>query len=102
MRRALNVLAHLPGVRLVNLQFADDPAPATHPAFETRAALLRGFAHGHEVVQGPRKPTMRELLDWLVEVAEEQDCAYAGILQRRHRGVARRDCPRRPEGSATP
>lgn len=78
MRRALDVWADLPGVRLVNLQFADDPAPVTHPAFETRATLLQD-SRAVTRLQGPRKPTVRELLDRLVEIAEEADCAYAGF-----------------------
>lgn len=78
MRQALDAWADLPGVRRVNLQFADDPAPVTHPAFETRA-VLRQDSRTMARTQGPRKPTVREMLDRLVEMAEAADCAYAGF-----------------------
>ena len=78
MRRALDAWRDLAGVRLINLQFAGDPAPVTHPAFETRA-VLREDSRVVTGVQGPRKPTMRELLDRLVEAAHEGNCAYAGF-----------------------
>jgi hypothetical protein len=78
MRRALDGWADLPGVRLVNLQFADDPAPVTHASFETRA-VLRQDSRAMTGMQGPRKPTVREMLDRLVETAEATHCAYAGF-----------------------
>ena len=78
MRRALDGWAALPGVRLINLQFADDPAPATHPAFETRA-VLRDDSCSMSGAAGPRKPNMRELLDRLTDAAGEAGSAYAGF-----------------------
>ncbi len=78
MRRALDGWTALPGVRLINLQFADDPSPATHPAFETRA-VLRHDSLGVTGVKGPRKPIVRELLDHLVDAAREAGLPYAGF-----------------------
>jgi hypothetical protein len=78
MQRALDAWTQLPGVRLINLQFADDPAPATHPAFELRA-VLRHDSRTVTGVHGPRKPIMRELLDHLVQIADAEQCAYAGF-----------------------
>ena len=92
MRRALDAWADLPGVRLVNLQFADDPAPVTHQAFETRAAL-REDSRTVTGVQGPRKPTMRELSDRLGKGAEAKNCAAAGFSNAAI--AARRDRARR-------
>lgn len=77
MGRALDSWAALP-VRLVNLQFAGDPSPATHPAFETRA-VLRQDSRSVSGVDGPRKPTLRELLDRLADAAGEYGCDYAGF-----------------------
>ena len=45
--------------------------------------------------QGPRKPTVREMLDQLVEMAEAADCAYTRILERGHRRHISRDRARR-------
>jgi hypothetical protein len=77
MRRALDGWTTL-GVRLVNLQFAGDPSPATHPGFHTRA-VLRQDSRSVTGAPGVRKPTMRELLDRLVDEADEAGCAYAGF-----------------------
>ncbi len=78
MRRALDGWAQLPGVQLVNLQFADDPSPVVHPAFETRA-VLRHDSRSVTSVSGPRKPIVRELLDRLVDAADESHTAFAGF-----------------------
>jgi hypothetical protein len=78
MRRALDTWADLRDVRLVNLQFADGPAPLTHASFETRA-VLRQDSRTITGIEGPRKPTVREMLDRLVEAAESANCAYAGF-----------------------
>lgn len=78
MRRALDSWTHLPGVRLVNLQFAGDPAPVAHPSFETHA-VLREDSRTVTGKQGARKPTVRELLDRLAAIAEEAGCDYAGF-----------------------
>src|SRR5260370_37371384 len=78
MRRALDGWAALRGVRLINLQFAGDPAPAAHPAFETRD-VLRDDSRSVTGVEGPRKPIVRELLDHVVEAADESAVAYAGF-----------------------
>ena len=78
VRRALDGWAALPGVRLVNLQFADDPSPVVHPAFETRA-VLRDDSRTVTGVSGPRKPIVRELLDRLVDAADESGSAFAGF-----------------------
>jgi len=78
MRRALDSWAALPGVRLINLQFAGDPAPATHPAFET-LAVLRQDSRTVSGVDGPRKPIVRELLECLVERAAAAGAPYAGF-----------------------
>jgi hypothetical protein len=78
MRRALDAWTDLPGVRLVNLQFADEPAPVTHPSFETHA-VLRQDSRAITQMAGPRKPTVREMLDRLVEIADATNCAYAGF-----------------------
>lgn len=78
MHRALDGWAALSGVRLVNLQFADDPSPAVHPAFETRA-VLRHDSRSVTGAPGPRKPIVRELLDHLVDAAAESGAAYAGF-----------------------
>lgn len=75
--RALDSWAALE-VPLVNLQFADDAAPLSHPSFRTRAVLRRD-SQSVAGVAGPRKPTMREMLDHLVEEAERTRCAYAGF-----------------------
>ena len=77
MRRALDAWTSLPA-RLVNLQFAGDATPVTHPNFETRAALHED-SRAVSGAEGPRKPTMRELLDRLVELADEAGCDYAGF-----------------------
>ena len=76
MQRALDTWTRLPGVRLINLQFADEPAPAVHPAFETRA-VLRHDSRSVTGANGPRKPIVRELLDHLVEAAAESSAEYA-------------------------
>lgn len=78
MRRALDGWAALPGVRLINLQFAGDPSPAAHPAFETRA-ILRHDSRTVTGASGPRKPIVRELLDHLVDAAVESHAAFAGF-----------------------
>jgi hypothetical protein len=78
MWRALDGWARLPGVRLINLQFADDPSPAVHPAFETRA-VLRHDSRSVTGASGPRKPIVRELLDHLVDAAVESGAPYAGF-----------------------
>jgi hypothetical protein len=78
MRRALDSWTHLSGVRLVNLQFAGDAAPVTHPSFETHA-VLREDSRTVTGKQGARKPTVRELLDRLVAIAEAAGCEYAGF-----------------------
>jgi len=78
MQRALDTWTVLPGVRLINLQFADETSPAVHPAFETRA-ILRHDSRGITGAAGPRKPIVRELLDHLVEAAVESGDAYAGF-----------------------
>jgi hypothetical protein len=78
MQRALDTWTTLPGVRLINLQFADDPSPAVHPAFETRA-ILRHDSRSVTGVSGPRKPIVRELLDHLVDAAVKSGDAYAGF-----------------------
>ena len=79
MRRALDGWAALPpGVRLVNLQFADDPNPVNHPAFETRT-VLREDSLTITGAKGPRKPIVRELLDHLCAAAEETNAAYFGF-----------------------
>lgn len=77
MRRALDAWVDLPGVRLINLQFADDPGQ-THPGFDTRA-VLRKDSRAVTGRNGPRKPTMREMLDRLVEIAEATNATYAGF-----------------------
>jgi hypothetical protein len=77
MQRALDGWSTLSGVRLVNLQFAGDPSPATHPAFETRA-VLQHDSRTAAGVEGARKPIVREMLDRLVAAAEESGSAYAG------------------------
>lgn len=78
LRRALDGWTTLSGVRLVNLQFAGDPSPATHPGFHTRA-VLRQDSRTVAGAPGVRKPTMREMLDRLVDEADEAGCAYAGF-----------------------
>lgn len=78
MVRALDRWAELDGVRLVNLQFAGDPSPAIHPAFDTRA-VLHEDSRTVSGVPGPRKPILRELLDRLVTIAEADGSAYAGF-----------------------
>jgi hypothetical protein len=78
MRRALDGWATMPGVRLINLQFADDPSPAVHPAFETRA-VLRHDSLTVTGMKGPRKPIVRELLDHLVDAARESGASHAGF-----------------------
>ena len=78
MRQALDTWAGLPGVRLINLQFADDASPVGHPAFETRA-VLRHDSRTVTGAQGPRKPIVRELLDHLVDAAVQSRAAYAGF-----------------------
>lgn len=78
MRRALDGWAALPGVRLINLQFAGDPSPAAHPAFETRS-VLRHDSRTVSGASGPRKPIVRELLDRLVDAAIEAGAPYAGF-----------------------
>jgi hypothetical protein len=78
MQRALDGWAALPGVTLINLQFAGDPSPAVHPAFETRA-VLRHDSRSVTGVEGPRKPIVRELLDRLVDAAAESGAAFAGF-----------------------
>ncbi len=78
LRRAIETWTALPGVRLVNLQFAGDPAPVTHPAFET-LPVLRHDSRTVTGVDGPRKPIVRELLDHLVERAEASAASYAGF-----------------------
>jgi hypothetical protein len=78
MVRALDAWTVLTGVRLINLQFADDPTPSTHPAFLTRA-VLRHDSRAVAGVAGPRKPIMREMLDHLVAEADAAHCPYAGF-----------------------
>jgi hypothetical protein len=78
MRRALDGWAALPGVRLINLQFIDDPLPASHPAFETRR-VLRHDSLSVTGARGPRKPIVRELLDHLVDAAMEAGDDFAGF-----------------------
>jgi hypothetical protein len=78
MRRALDGWAALPGVRLINLQFIDDPSPASHPAFETRR-VLRHDSLSVTGARGPRKPIVRELLDHLVDAAMEAGDDFAGF-----------------------
>ena len=78
MQRALDGWATLENVRLINLQFIDDPSPATHPAFETRA-VLHSDSRTVSGAPGPRKPILREMLDYLVTEAEREPCAYAGF-----------------------
>jgi hypothetical protein len=78
MGRALEGWTRLTGVRLVNLQFAGDPSPATRQGFQTRA-VLRQDSRSVAGVDGIRKPIMREMLDRLVEEADEAGCAYAGF-----------------------
>lgn len=78
MRCALDGWASLSGVRLINLQFADDPSPVGHPAFETRA-VLRQDSRSVTGASGPRKPIVRELLDHLVDAATEGGLPYAGF-----------------------
>ena len=78
MRRALDGWTTLSGVRLVNLQFAGDPSPPTHPGFRTHA-VLREDSRMVSGAPGVRKPTMREMLDRLVDEADEAGCAYAGF-----------------------
>ena len=78
MRRALDGWTTLSGVRLVNLQFAGDPSPATHPGFRTRA-VLREDSRTVSGAPGVRKPIMRELLDRLMDEADEAGCTYAGF-----------------------
>lgn len=78
MRRALDSWAALSDVRLINLQFADDPAPQEHPALETHA-VLREDSRRASGVDGPRKPIVRELLDHLVALADRGGAAYAGF-----------------------
>lgn len=78
MRRALDAWTTLSGVRLVNLQFAGDPSPATHHGFRT-CAVLQQDSRGVTGAQGVRKPIMREMLDRLVEEADQAGCAYAGF-----------------------
>jgi hypothetical protein len=77
MRRALDGWAQLSGVRLINLQFADDPSPEVHPAFETHA-VLRHDSRSVTGASGPRKPIVRELLDHLVDAADG-GAPYAGF-----------------------
>jgi hypothetical protein len=77
MRRALDAWTALP-VRLVNLQFANDSSPIEYPSFDTRA-VLREDSRSITGLQGPRKPTMRALLDGLVDAAEQAGCTYAGF-----------------------
>ena len=69
MQRALDSWTSLPDVRLVNLQFAGDPAPPSYPGFET-AGVLRHDSRSVAGVDGPRKPIVREMLDCLVARAE--------------------------------
>jgi len=78
MKRALDTWTVLPGVRLINLQFADGASSAVHPAFETRA-ILRDDSRTITGKAGPRKPIVRELLDRLVDAAVESGAAYAGF-----------------------
>lgn len=78
VRRAVDGWATLSGVRLINLQFADDPSPVVHPAFETRA-VLRDDSRTVTGAPGPRKPIVRELLDRLVDVADESGASFAGF-----------------------
>jgi hypothetical protein len=78
MQRALDGWATLPGVRLINLQFAGDPSPVAHPAFETRA-VLRHDSRSITGATGPRKPIVRELLDRLVDAAIESGSSFAGF-----------------------
>src|SRR5207302_8106399 len=78
MQRALDGWTALSGVQLINLQFADDPSPAVHPAFETRA-VLRHDSRSVTGAAGPRKPIVRELLDRLVDAAVESGATYAGF-----------------------
>lgn len=78
MRRALDSWAALSGVRLINLQFAEDPDPAVHPAFETRS-ILRHDSRTVTGASGPRKPIVRELLDHLVDAAVESGATHAGF-----------------------
>lgn len=78
MARALDAWTTLNGVRLFNLQFAGDPAPASRPGFHARA-VLRQDSRSVTGVDGIRKPIMREMLDRLVDEAEAAGCAYAGF-----------------------
>ena len=77
LSRALDTWAAL-DVPLVNLQFADDPSPLAHPGFRTRSVLRRD-SRSVTGASGPRKPTMSEMLEHLVEEAERAHCAYAGF-----------------------
>jgi hypothetical protein len=78
MRRALDSWTALPGVRLINLQFAGDPAPVTYPGFETHP-VLRQDSRTVSGVDGPRKPIVSELLECLVERAVADGLPYAGF-----------------------
>lgn len=78
MQRALDSWTSLPDVRLVNLQFAGDPAPPSYPGFET-AGVLRHDSRSVAGVDGPRKPIVREMLDCLVARAEAAGASYAGF-----------------------
>jgi hypothetical protein len=78
MQHALDSWTTLPGVRLINLQFADDPSPARHAAFETRA-VLRDDSRTVTGASGPRKPIVRELLDHLVDAAVRSGSEFAGF-----------------------
>jgi hypothetical protein len=78
MGRALDGWTTLRGVRLLNLQFAGDPAPAGRPGFQTRS-VLRQDSRSVTGVEGIRKPIMREMLDRLVDEADAAGCAYAGF-----------------------
>ncbi|HMC75819.1 MAG TPA: hypothetical protein VKH34_01760 [Vicinamibacterales bacterium] len=78
LRHALDSWTRLPGVRLINLQFAGDPAPSTHAAFET-LAVLREDSRTLSGCDGPRKPSVREMLDHLVAAAAASGGQYAGF-----------------------
>ena len=78
MQRALDSWTALPGVRLINLQFAGDPSPAGHAAFETRP-VLRDDSRSVTRASGPRKPIVRELLDHLVDAAVRSGSEFAGF-----------------------
>lgn len=78
MRHALDGWTSLSGVRLINLQFADDPSPVAYPGFETRT-VLRQDSRLVTGASGPRKPIVRELLDHLVDAGVHFGAPYVGF-----------------------